>query len=527
MKNNLIPLLVLLLACLLLSPAEAALPESSSSGSAESPETQNLVFYEIFTSAFSDSNGDGTGDLPGILNRLDYLNDGNPNSETSLGIQGIWLTPVFISPSYHKYDVADYYTIDPDFGTMDDLQSLIDACHARGIRLILDLPLNHTSTQHVWFTRFRNARILHNDQNPYYNYYLCCTSDEKKPGHSYYPIQGTDFWYEANFSQDMPELNYDNEEVRRAVLDIARLYLDMGADGFRFDAAKYIYYGDNTRSASFWLWYTEELRNTNPDIWLVAEVWDSDSITDLYYPSMNCFNFTLSQADGLIADTAGGGNVNRYTAYVENYLNTISSLRQGAVFVPFISNHDMDRAAGYLPDSNGRIRVAANLYLLGPGAPFIYYGEEIGLRGSRGGANTDANRRLAMRWGDEDTVQDPVGSTYDKQTEATVDSMMKQSYSLLHYYRRLIALRREHPEIVRGSYQALNIPDTKLGGFISTWEGNSVLVVHNSTGRDLSLELTDPALQGFSQISGFIGSGSATLEGRTLTVESQTSVLLR
>ena len=526
MKNNFY-LLVLLLAFLLVlpvsSPAEAGIPTAA----AGNPDTQNIVFYEIFTGSFSDSNGDGMGDLPGILNRLDYLNDGNPASETSLGIQGIWMTPVFASPSYHKYDVTDYYAVDPDFGTMADLQALVDACHIRGIRLILDLPLNHTSTQHVWFTRFRNARILHNDQNPYYDYYICCTSDEKKPGHAYYPIQGTDFWYEANFSQSMPELNYNNAAVRQAALDIAHFYLDMGVDGFRFDAAKYIYYGDNSRSAAFWQWYTEALRDADPDIWLVAEVWDSDGITDLYYPSMNCFNFTLSQSDGLIADTAGGGNVNRYTSYVEKYLNTISSLRPGAVFVPFISNHDMDRAAGYLPDSNGRIRVAANLYILGPGAPFIYYGEEIGLRGSRGGANTDANRRLAMRWGDEDSVQDPEGSTYDKQTDATVHSMMQQSFSLFHYYRRLIALRREHPEIFRGSYQALNIPDTKLGGFISTWEGSSVLVLHNTTGRDLTLELTDPALQAFTRISGFIGVGSAMLDGRILIVEGQTTVLLR
>ena len=499
---------------------------AAADGSAQA-DTQNLVFYEIFTGSFSDSDGDGTGDLRGVLNRLDYLNDGNPESETSLGIQGIWLTPVFASPSYHKYDVTDYYAVDPAFGTEEDLRALTDGCHARGIRLILDLPLNHTGTDHAWFRRFRNARTLHNDQSPYYDWYICRTTEEKLPGHTYYAIPGTDFWYEANFSQSMPELNYENGAVRQAVLDIARYYLDMGVDGFRFDAAKYIYFGDNARSAEFWQWYAGELRALYPDVWMVAEVWDGDGVTDLYEPAFNCFDFTLSQSGGLIAETAAGGDANRYTAYVERYLNTISGLREGSTIVPFISNHDMDRAAGYLPDSNGRIRVAANLYILGPGAPFIYYGEEIGLRGSRGGANTDANRRLAMRWGDGDPVRDPAGSTYDKQTDASVGSMMDQSYSLFHYYRRLIALRKANPEIAGGSYQALKLKKTKLGGFISTMGENSVLVVHNPTDRDLTLELTGPELEGFTAVSGFIGAGSATLEGRVLTMEGQTSAVLR
>ena len=495
---------------------------------AGAPDTQNLVFYEIFTGSFSDGNGDGIGDLPGVLSRLDYLNDGNPDSGTSLGVEGIWLTPVFASPSYHKYDVSDYYTIDPAFGTMEDLRNLIDGCHTRGIRLILDLPLNHTSRTHPWFKSFVNARTLHNEESPYYDYYICREADDVPAGHACWPIAGTDFVYEGNFSRDMPELNYDCEAVRREALEIARFYLDMGVDGFRFDAAKYIYYGDNARSADFWDWYTGELRAVRPDVWMVAEVWDSDTVTDQYTPFVNCFDFTMSQPGGLIAETAAAGDVNRYTAYVESYVNSLRARRADAVMVPFVSNHDMDRAAGYLPDSNGRMRTAANLYILGPGAPFIYYGEEIGLRGSRGAAATDANRRAAMRWGDGDPVRDPSGTDYNKQTEATVSSMLEQPGSLLHYYRRLIAIRKAHPEIARGTYEALALEDTKLGGFISAWEGSSVLVLHNTTQRILTLDLSaDPRLAGFSEISAFIGSGFATLEGGVLTLEAQTSAVLR
>ena len=517
MKTSLIAFL--LLALILTAAPVSALPEAPQ-------DTQNLVFYEIFTGSFSDSNGDGIGDLQGILNRLDYLNDGNPDSENSLGVQGIWLTPVFQSVSYHKYDVTDYYSIDPDFGTMEDLKNLIAGCHQRGIRLILDLPLNHTGTEHVWFRKFRNARLMHNEENPYYDWYICRTTEEKQAGHTYYPIPSTDFWYEANFSQGMPELNYDSENVRRAAMEIARFYLDLGVDGFRFDAAKYIYFGDNARSAAFWEWFAGELRTVSPDVWMVAEVWDSDAVTDQYVSAMNCFNFTLSQAEGLIASTAAAGDVNVYTRYVESYLTAVRSRRAEAGLVPFIANHDTDRAAGYLADANGRIRMAASLYILGPGAPFIYYGEEIGLRGSRGGAATDANRRLAMRWGDGDTVADPPGADYGSQTDATAASMMEQRSSLFHYYRRLIDLRNAHPEIARGTYQALKLEKTKLGGFISTWEDRSVLVVHNPTGKILTLDLNTPELQGFTELSGFIGSGFVTLEDGVLTMEAQTSAVL-
>ena len=125
----------------------------------------NRVFYEIFVGSFADSDGDGVGDLRGIINRMDYLNDGNPASGVSLGVEGLWLTPIFASPSYHKYDVDDFYTIDPQFGTEDDLSELISICHSRGMKIILDLPINHTSTGNRWFRNFINAHIANNPSN--------------------------------------------------------------------------------------------------------------------------------------------------------------------------------------------------------------------------------------------------------------------------------------------------------------------------------------------------------------------------
>ena len=492
------------------------------------PKDANRVFYEIFTGSFSDSDGDGTGDLRGVLQRLDYLNDGNPASGCKLGVKGLWLTPVFQSASYHKYDVTDYYTIGPAFGTMEDLKELIEGCHDRGMMLILDLPINHTSSNHRWFRMFSMSRRMDNVLNPYYDYYVCCTEEEKLPGHAYTMLSGTKLFYESNFSSGMPELNFDNEAVRQEVLNIAKYYLALGVDGFRFDAAKYVYLNDHDASAAFWKWYTDEIRAIRPDAYLVAEVWDSDSVTDHYTPYMNCFNFTVSQAEGLISETAQAGNVNRYTAYVQKILSGLLSQGGKAVYTPFVANHDTDRAAGYLPVSNGRMMMAANLYLLGPGSPFIYYGEEIGLKGSRGGANTDANRRLAMRWGDGDTVSDPAGATYDasKQTGATVESMKGDPSSLYNYYKRLLMFRAAHPEIGRGTYRALKLPE-KMGGFVSEWEGRSVMVLHNTTQRAMTVDLAEIGEKEFNVISGVIGLGEASLEGTRLTLSGQTSVILQ
>ncbi len=493
-------------------------------------EDLNRVFYEIFVGSFSDSDGDGVGDLRGVINRMDYLNDGNPDSTTSLGVEGLWLTPIFASPTYHKYDVTDYYQIDPAFGTMDDLKELIDLCHQRNVKLILDLPINHTGAQNRWFKNFLNAHMMKNPDNEYYDFYVWLPAGEKAPaGRRFVQAKQAKILYEGNFSDSMPELNFDLPAVRQAVLDVALYYLDLGVDGFRFDAAKYIYLGDNAASVDFWKWYVGELRKAKPDLYTVAEVWDAEGVIDQYIPATNCFNFFVSQAEGLIAETAKAGNVNRFTQYIQQYQEKIKGMSPYAMNMMFVSNHDMDRAAGYLPVSNGQMKMAANLYLLSPGSPYLYYGEEIGLKGSRGGANTDANRRLAMLWGDGDTVKDPAGATYDagKQVSSTVKEQLEKRGSLFHYYQKLLSIRRSHPEIARGEYTALVIPDSKAGGFVATWQGRSVAVFHNTTTRDIDIDLAACTELTFDSMDAFIGLGEAYLEDGVLTLEGQTTAVLR
>ena len=484
------------------------------------------VYYQIFVGSFSDSNGDGIGDLQGIINRFDYLNDGNPNSGVSLGIEGIWLSPIFVSPTYHKYDTNDYYQVDPKFGTEADLKALIDLCHERGVQIILDLVINHTSTKHAWFQQFITAHKNYDTTNQYYYYYSW--SNEPVAGKTWNPIPGVNGeYYECNFSGDMPELDFSNEAVRQEMVNVAKYYLDLGVDGFRFDAAKYIYYGAGEENTDFWDWYMAQLRAIKPNIYSVAEVWDGDGVTFPYFSSTNCFNFSMAQDNGVISQTAKGGDVNYFVSYIENYLNTIKAERNDAMLCAFIANHDMDRAAGFLNVSSGNAKMAANLSILTPGSPFIYYGEEIGLKGSRGGSNTDANRRLAMLWGDEDTVKDPAGANYSSgQTNGSVKDQLPDGDSLYNHYKKLIMIRKANPEIAYGTFRALKT-DTKASGFVSTYEGSSVAVLHNPTKNAVTIDLSKVTNIPFDAITAFVGAGTATLDGTLLTIDAQTSVILR
>ncbi len=500
---------------------------SCSASEKKQPDTTSdnyRVFYEIFVGSFSDSNNDGIGDLKGIISRLDYLNDGNINSTDSLGIQGIWLTPIFLSPSYHKYDVIDYYRIDPSFGTQDDLDELIARCHERNVLVILDLALNHTSTQNEWFRQFQIAHQNNDYNNPYYDYYVYSTRENQPSNGSFCSLENTEEIYECNFSYDMPELNFDNEKVREEVLNIARYYLDKGIDGFRFDAAKYIYLSSSGASVDFWQWYTGKLKEIKNDIYLVGEVWSGESEISQYQSQMNCFNFAVSQADGLIARTAKSEYISRFTSYTENYQNALEQINPEAMPISFISNHDMDRSAGYLNVKDGQACMGANLYLLSPGSPFIYYGEEIGMKGSRGGANTDANRRLAMLWGDDDTVKDPEGSTYEakNQINGTVKEQMNEKNSLFRNYSRLISIRKNYPQIARGQYKKLDLGQSNLGGFTVEYDGEITYIVHNNSDQEIAIKDNR-----FSKLLESCGFSVASFKNGELKVGPYTSAILQ
>lgn len=488
------------------------------------------TFYQIFVGSFSDGNNDGIGDLRGIINRMDYLNDGDITAGDDLGVQGIWLSPIFTSPTYHKYDAKDYYKIDWRFGNEETLKELIDLCHERNVKIILDLVLNHTSSQHEWFVQFKQARMNGDTTNKYYDYYTTVTTAEKKGGVTYQKIAGVDCWFECNFSGDMPELNYDNPAVKEEMLNVAKYYLDLGIDGFRFDAVKYIYYGDTKRSVEFWNWYMDELKAYAPDIYCVGECWSAESEVLQYYEAMNCFNFTTSGAESVFVKSAKGGSLSNLVGYVESYQDRVQAANPEGMPMTFLSNHDMDRIAGTFVLEK-QMRMAANLYLLTPGSPVIYYGEEIGIRGSRGSAMTDANRRLAMLWGDNDLIKDPIGSTYDvkHQIKTTVASQLQDENSLLRAYQEIIAVRNRYPAIARGDYNAVTSSNKNFAGFYVEYQGEILGIFHNTSSSEVTIDLSKcSGLDGhtFTKLSESLG-GEATLENNTLTIAPQTSVILQ
>ncbi len=497
-----------------------------------SSETDDLynVYYEIFVSSFSDSNEDGYGDLQGLINRLDYLNDGSDNSGYSLGVEGLWLMPIMPSPSYHKYDVMDYKDIDPAYGTLEDFEALINETDKRGVDVIIDLVLNHTSSQHPWFLEAREAVEDGDFDNKYIDYYTLVTRDEKISGRTYYYFAG-DYYYEGNFSSQMPELNMDNPDVLAEIVDILEFWYDLGVKGFRLDATKYVYYGDTAKNLDFWEWFVTEAKKIKPDTYIVGETWSADSLIAPYYANFSNFDFGMSQQQGMVSATLSGlYNVNEFVGYLGQYRQMIEDINESAILTPFISNHDNNRSAGYLPVSTYAMHCAANMYILSYGNPFIYYGEEIGMKGSRGAENTDANRRLAMLWGDGDTVVDPVGTTYDPESQinGTVLEQIEDENSLYNHYKKLIMLRKANPEIARGDYTLLNFDGyTTFGGFLSTYEESTVGVFHNIGFGELTIDLSQYTDYSFTELRGYVGQGVATLDGQLLTIAPYTSVVLK
>ncbi|MBI9009033.1 MAG: alpha amylase [Tenericutes bacterium] len=488
------------------------------------------VYYEIFVGSFSDSNKDEMGDLQGIINRFDYLNDGLDSSGNSLGVEGLWLMPIMPSPSYHKYDVTDYKDIDDDYGTLEDFSLLIEAANERGVDVIIDLVLNHTSNQHPWFKAAKQAIMDGDFSNEYINYYVIVTEDQKESGKIYYNLYG-DYYYEGNFSSSMPELDLENESVRNEIVDIIQFWYDLGVKGFRLDAAKYIYLGETDKNVEFWNWFVSEAKKIKEDTYIVGEVWSGDSLIMPYYESFSNFDFGMSQQEGAVASVVNGlDDINWFVSYIDRYRSLVEQVNSEAILTPFISNHDMNRAAGYLSLEDYSMYCAASMYILSYGNPFIYYGEEIGMKGSRSTENTDANRRLAMLWGDRDTVTDPVGTTYDAklQINGTVKSQLKDEDSLYNHYKKLIMLRKANPEIARGDYTVLDFDSYySFGGFLSTYNNSTVGVFHNIGETDLVIDLSLFTDFSFSEVRGYVGADVASLEGQILTISGNTSVVLK
>jgi glycosidase len=460
------------------------------------------VFYEIFVRSFYDSDGDGTGDLQGLTQKLDYLNDGDPATDDDLGITGIWLMPINDSPSYHGYDATDYRTINPDYGTTADFQAFLDAAHDRGIKVIIDYVMNHCSNQHPWFVAAGN-------NDPVYRDYFRWSPEH--PG--YTGPWGQDVWhwhpsdwYYGLFWSGMPDLSYETQAVKDTMFATATYWLDtIGVDGFRLDAVLYIIEEgeqlQNTASTlAFWQDYNTHVKAVKPDVLSVGEAWTSTSIVLQYVTDDRldfCFEFDLSYA------TVGAVNAGD-AGYLGTKANEVYHLYPHLQFGTFLTNHDQDRVFTVLGEDEDKAKLAAGIYLTLPGIPFVYYGEEIGMTGS----GDHLNIRTPMQWTDGPNAGFTTGTPWQginanyEQYNVAVEELDPES--LLNWYKRLIHVRNQSPALRRGTHHALASSASEVLAFVRHDDQQRVISIANTapyalsdvtlTGSALSLEPGDHAL---------------------------------
>ena len=469
---------------------EQALSEIRSLG--ESPDDNYRTFYEIFVYSFCDSNGDGIGDLKGVTSKLDYLQ--------GLGIQGIWLMPIHPSTSYHKYNVSDYYAIDPDYGTMEDFEELIAECEKRDIHVIIDLVVNHTGSEHVWFKEA--VSYLQNlpagaepsaEECKYLDYYFF--SKESKTGSREVP--GTEWYYEGMFDVSMPDINLGSEATREEIKNIMQFWIDKGVAGFRLDAAKEFYSGSVTQNIEVLSWIQQTATELKPDCYLVAEVWESFNQIAKYYESgiTSIFNFAFANSDGKITKVLqGAGNESVVTTYATALEKADAAYRASNpdyIDAPFLSNHDVGRIAGFAGRDENKMKLAAAMNLFMSGSAFIYYGEEIGMPGS----GNDPSKRAPMYWNqarDNGTTNPPPECELPEEYPlGSLEEQLNDDSSLFNYYRQAIAIRNSLPQIARGTTSAeAALNKGCVSAFRKTWESEECIILMNIAGEDTTADLT-------------------------------------
>lgn len=435
------------------------------------------VFYEIFVQSFYDTDGDGIGDLNGVTARLDYLKD--------LGVDGIWLLPVHPSPSYHKYDVTDYYGIHPDYGNMDDMKQLLAEAHERDILVLIDMVINHTSSQHPFFKEARKGR-----DNPYRNYYVWSSNPkiQRQEPHHWHANGNDPEKYYGFFWKGMPDLNFDNPAVREEMKKIGKYWLEeVGVDGFRLDAIKYIYPDSlSKRNVNWWREYRSSLESTGKDFFLVAEIWDeSDFIAPFLDGGVHAaFNFDLSFAIEEMLLSGKDPGIGKLLERINREYSKLSGTHYDAIF---LKNHDQDRIMSLLDDPR-QARLAASILFTLPGIPFIYYGEEIGMLGKK----PDEYIREPMVWdlpGKDSGQTSWIKPRYSVPGKVTpVREQLDDPNSLLSHYRKMISLRKEYGILSGGTVRSMDSFPDDLCAYAVAGEEGEILVIHNLSGETATIE---------------------------------------
>jgi maltose alpha-D-glucosyltransferase/alpha-amylase len=492
---------------------------------------KHAVFYEIHTRAFFDANDDGSGDLRGVTEKLDYLQ--------WLGIDCIWLLPLYPSPLRDGgYDIADFNNVHEDYGTVEDFRQLVEGAHQRGVRVIADLVMNHTSADHPWFQASRT-----DPSGPYGDWYVWSNNDDRwreariifldtEPSNwTWDPVRGQYFWH--RFFSHQPDLNYDNPAVQEAMLDVLRFWLELGIDGFRMDAIPYLYERDGTNGENlpethaFLKRVRAEIDAAYPDTVLLAEAnqWPEDVVE--YFGDGDechmCFHFPVMPRMFM--------SLRREEATpIYEILNRTPAIPQNCQWGLFLRNHDeltlemvTDDERDYMYDEyakdprmklnlgirrrlaplldNGRdeIQLLHAIMFSLPGSPVLYYGDEIGMGdniflGDRDGVRTP------MQWtGDRNggfsradfaqlylpPLMDPVYGF----AAVNVEAQLRTPTSFLRWLRRFVALRKQHPVFGLGTYEPLFTSNPRIFAHVRRYADDIVVCVHNVARSAQAVEL--------------------------------------
>jgi len=433
------------------------------------------VFYEVFVRSYFDSNADGIGDFKGLLQKLDYLNDGDPSTTSDLGIQALWLMPIMQSPSYHGYDVTNYKAVQSQYGSSNDFKQLVQAAHQRGIKVVVDFVINHSSDQHPWFQKSANKDPL------FRNFYRW---SQTKP--SYTGPWGQQVWHAKNneyyyglFWSGMPDLNYECTPMIDSIYNAADFWLDsMQIDGFRLDAAMYLYENGATlqnlpQTISFWKNFNTHCKTKQSNMMTVGEVWSDANTISLYNQKLDyCFEFNIASD---IVSSINNANPNQLKTSVKYAYENYPFLQFGL----FLTNHDQNRVLESLNNNINKNKLAASVYLSLPGIPYIYYGEEIGMIGSK----PDESIRRPMQWTAGTNAGFSAGTPWyginSNYKTFNVLNEKKDSNSLWNFYNKAIQARSRETALQKGTYKNLANNKASVYAYLRQFNSENILVIHN------------------------------------------------
>jgi alpha-amylase len=466
------------------------------------PWWKQAVFYEIFVRSFNDSNGDGIGDFNGITQKLDYLQN--------LGVTALWLMPIHPSPSYHGYDVINYFNVNPDYGSMEDFKHLLAEAHRRGMHVIIDLVLNHTSNQTPLFIDANN-----NTQSPYRDWYLWSDTDPGTSGLNGPAWHAGKFgYYYGIFSDSMPDLNYTNPDVTAFLEKVVHFWLtNVDVDGFRLDAVKYLIEEgqklENTHSTHLWLqdFYTS-YKTEKKDAYTVGEVYGAGAFLAKTYTGNQLdqvFNFEM--ASGFVNSAAGEAN-----SGINSAITFMLHDMPDGQFATFLTNHDQNRVMSVLNGNVNKAKIAAAMLLTAPGTPFIYYGEEIGMQGKK----PDEDIRLPMQWSAHAnagfSTAAPWRAPAADYPQVNVAAESSDPTSLLNFYRELIAIRSQHSALQNGSLTLVSSENPGVYSILRKDASEKILVLVNLTRlaiNNYNLYVKNaPVPDGLHTLSPIFGSGT-------------------